>query len=303
MAGTDIRGVDLGMLRAFDALMHERSVSRAAARLFLSQPAVSASLNRLRRAFGDPLFTRAAHGVTPTPRAIALAPQVARVLEELDALLRDEPAFDPAASDRVFRVAGSDHASSRVLPLLGRRLLDAGAGVRVAWEAPGAAPIAERLLGGSLDLAVIARLRPERRLRCHVLYEDRYVYALRRGHPRAGAPLTVETFCEIPQTFLGYGSSVLDDHIDEILARHGRRRRAMFAVTGFAQVLDQLERGDHAAVLGARVAAAHGERLAVLALPFELPPYRALMCWAPAAERDPGVGWLREQVLQAYAAA
>jgi DNA-binding transcriptional LysR family regulator len=88
----DIRSLDVGMLRTFDALMRERSVSRAAARLFLSQPAVSASLNRLREVFDDPLFTRTGHGVTPTPRAHALAPQIGKVLADLARLLEGDPA-------------------------------------------------------------------------------------------------------------------------------------------------------------------------------------------------------------------
>ena len=100
MSQRDIRSLDIGMLRTFDALMRERSVSRAAARLFLSQPAVSASLNRLREAFDDPLFTRNAHGVTPTPRAQALATQVEKVLADIGALLDAGRAFDPAGSDR-----------------------------------------------------------------------------------------------------------------------------------------------------------------------------------------------------------
>ena len=86
----ELRSLDLSLLRTFDALMRERSVSRAAAHLFLSQPAVSASLNRLREVFGDPMFTRTAHGVTPTPRALALAPQIDKLLADLAALLDDE---------------------------------------------------------------------------------------------------------------------------------------------------------------------------------------------------------------------
>src|ERR1700739_3687329 len=98
MAQRDIRSLDVGMLRTFDALMRERSVSRAATRLFLSQPAVSASLNRLRDTLGDPLFTRTAHGVEPTARAHALAGQVERVLADLSAMLEPGEGFDPAAS-------------------------------------------------------------------------------------------------------------------------------------------------------------------------------------------------------------
>lgn len=300
MAGADIRGLDIGMLRAFDALMRERSVSRAAARLFLSQPAVSASLNRLRKVFGDPLFTRTAHGISPTPRAEALAPQVAQVLSSLAALLQDREPFDPSRSDRIFRIAGSDYASSRVLPPLAHRLGGCGSGIRILWEPPAPGSLPERLARGDLDLAVVARLRPPRDMLTHTLYEDHYVYALRAGHPRAKEPMSLDLFCEIPQTFLGYGSSVLDDRIDEILARSGRRRRAPMAVNGFSQILHQMEHADHAAVLGTRVAQAYGERLHLQPLPFEVPSYQSLLCWDARSESDTGVVWLREEILRIY---
>ncbi len=294
----DIRGLDIGMLRTFDALMRERSVSRAAARLFLSQPAVSASLNRLREAFDDPLFTRTAHGVTPTPRAQALAPQVARVLDDIGALLDTGRAFDPGASDRIFRVAGSDFASRNILPALGRTLAGCGSAVRVVWEPPGTWSLPERLNRGDLDVAVIARLRVPRDMEMQVLYEDHYVYAVRRDHPSAGQDVTLDLFCQVPQIFLGYGSSILDDTIDELLARAGRQRLAQMAVTSFAQIIHQLVHSDHAAVLGNRVAQAHAELLHIRPLPFALPPYQSLLCWDARSDADAGVQWLKQEILR-----
>ena len=300
MAPRDIRSLDIGMLRTFDALMGERSVSRAAARLFLSQPAVSASLSRLREAFGDPLFTRTAHGVSPTPRAHALAPQVARVLADIAGLLEADRPFDPASSERIFRIAGSDHASGSVLPALGRKLAACGSGIRIHWEPPGTWSLAERLHKGDLDLAVIARIKMPRDMECLPLYEDHYVYALRAGHPRAAEPVTMAMFCDIPQVFLGYGSSTLDDTIDEIMARAGQRRLAQMAVTSFGQVVHQLQHSDHAAVLGSRVAQVHAGRLHILPLPFELPRYQAFLCWDTQADGDTGVAWLKGEILRVF---
>lgn len=297
----DIRSLDVGMLRTFDALMHERSVSRAAARLFLSQPAVSASLNRLREAFADPLFTRAAHGVTPTARAHALAPQVQRVLLDIAALLDAGQAFEPASSERIFRIAGSDHASRLILPGLGHVLTACGSGIRIVWEPPGTWSLSERLHRGDLDLAVIARLRMPRDMQTQVLYEDHYVYAVRAGHPLAGQPVTLDMFCAVPQIFLGYGSSILDDTIEELLTRAGRQRLAQMAVTSFGQIIHQLTHSDHAAVLGNRVAQAHAHKLHIRPLPFELPPYQSLLCWDPRAEGDAGIQWLKQQIQEIMA--
>jgi DNA-binding transcriptional LysR family regulator len=290
------------MLRTFDALMREKSVSRAAARLFLSQPAVSASLNRLRQVFGDPLFTRTSHGVVPTGRALALAPQVEKVLGDLAALLAGEDGFDPATSNRIFRIAGSDHASRMLLPELTRTLLALGSGIRLVWVPPGTWSLAEHLHQGELDLAVVARIQRPRDFDTEVLYEDRYVYVMRKGHPRANEPATLESFCAIPQIFLGYGTSMLDDRIDEALAARGVRRLAQVAVTSFGQIVHQLQHGDHAAVLGGRVARAFADQLHVQPLPFELPGYQSLVGWAARARDDAGVQWLKAQVLRIAAA-
>ena len=297
MAGRDIRSLDVAMLRTFDALMRERSVSRAAARLFLSQPAVSASLNRLREVFDDPLFRRTGHGVTPTPRSLAMAAQVEKLLGELSALVAGDADFDPATSNRVFRIAGSDFPSQRFLPPLAQRLAAAGSALRIVWQPPGAGSLAERLERGELDLAVVARVQMSEALECATLYEDAYVYALRAGHPQGGRPPTLQSFCETPQVFLGYGTSVLDDLIDATLARQGLRRRVQVAVTSFAQIVHLLEHSDHAAVLGSRVATSFGDRLQVQPLPFELPRYRALVCWPARAAHDAGLRWLRDQLL------
>lgn len=303
MPSRDIRSLDVALLRTFDALMHERSVSRAAGRLFLSQPAVSASLNRLRQVFGDTLFTRTGHGVTPTPRALALAPQVEQVLAALAALLDGDAGFDPARSTRVFRIAGSDHPSRHVLPALAARLSALESPLRVVWEPPGSGALGARMERGELDLAVIARLEMPRDMEWLPLYDDHYVYVRRTGHPRAAEPLSLALFCEIPQIFLGYGTSVLDDLIDHTLARQGLARRLQLAVTSFGQIVHLLLHSDHAAVLAARVAAVHADRLLIQPLPFELPGYRALLGWPSRAAHDPGLRWLRDEVLQVMQAA
>jgi DNA-binding transcriptional LysR family regulator len=303
MSRPDIRGLDVGMLRTFDALMQEQNVSRAAGRLFLSQPAVSASLNRMREVFGDPLFTRTSHGVVPTERARALAPQVRKVLADLAALLEADAPFDPARSQRIFRVAGSDHASRMLLPALSQTLIGLGSGIRVVWVPPGTWPLAEHLQRGELDLAVVARIQRPQDMETQVLYEDRYVYVMRKDHPRAAEAVSMDSFSAIPQVFLGYGTSMLDDLIDETLARQGRQRLAQIAVSSFGQIVHQLRHSDHAAVLGGRVARQFAGELHIQPMPFELPAYQSLLCWDARSTGDAGARWLREQFAQIAAAA
>lgn len=297
MSQSDIRGLDIGMIRTFDALMRERSVSRAAARLFLSQPAVSASLARLRKTFNDPLFIRTGHGVSPTPKAQRLAPKIEKALFEFAALLDEDDDFAPSQSSRIFRVAGSDYPSSWVLPALGRILADCGSAIRIVWEPMGSVNVQEGLSRGELDLALIARIQPPHDLAHVALYEDHYVYALRRDHPRAGEPVSLDSFCDIPQIFLGYGTSTLDDRIDEILAAGGRQRKARMVVSSFSQIIHQLEHSDYAAVLGQRVALTHADKLVTRSLPFDLPTYSSFLCWDKKSVHDPGIEWLKCQIL------
>ena len=285
------------MLRTFDALMRERSVSRAAARLFLSQPAVSGSLQKLRSTFSDELFIRTSHGIKPTAKAMALADPVAKLLSDLAGLLESDTVFDPATSSRVFRLAGSDHASLRVLVPLSHTLSACGSGVRITWET-GTSDLGDRLRKGELDLAVVARFQVPTGMQSEVLYEDGYVYVTRQDHPQVRQALTLDTFCATPQVFLGYGSSALEDTIEELLARQGRLRMARIAVSTFPQIVELLQKTDHAAVIARRVADSHAAHLAIYELPFTLRSHYVLMCWSARSE-DLGLAWLKQQVRQA----
>ncbi len=275
MANPDIRSLDIAMLRTFEALMAERSVSRAAGRLFLSQPAVSASLKRLREVFGDPLFTRSGHGVEPTPRALALAPHVQAVLTECARLFNVGQDFDPAASERIFRVAGSDHMGHLVLPGLCQSLADQGSGVRLLWETVDFASVPQWLQRGDADLGFLPRPSAPASLASELLYTDAFVFVTRRGNPRLQGRPTLADFCALPFVSLGYG---------------------------FAQIVDVLLQTDHVAIAPARAVQRYAEVLAVHALPFELPPYGMYLCWRHRAEDDPGIQWLRGQVVAAIAA-
>jgi DNA-binding transcriptional LysR family regulator len=296
MAVVDIRSLDIGMLRAFDALLTERSVSRAAARLFLSQPAVSSSLKRLREVFGDQLFTRTAHGVEPTPRAHALAPHVHAVLAEVSRLLTAGREFEPALSDRVFRMAGSDNMSRLILPPLCSLLAGLGSGVRLFWESANYAALGERLQRGDADFGLLPRASTPANLSSELLYEDSYVLVARRGLFRA--PISMADFCGAPHVFLGYGRSALDDTIDQILARAGQRRHTQVAVTSFDQMADILVRTDHVSVFPARAAAQYGDVLERFSLPFELPRYGMYLCWSHRLDEDPGIQWLKNEIVK-----
>jgi DNA-binding transcriptional LysR family regulator len=299
MAVVDIRSLDVAMLRTFEALMAERSVSRAATRLFLGQPAVSASLKRLRGVFDDPLFTRTAHGVEPTARALALAPHVQAVLSELTRLLSAGKDFEPARSDRVFRILGSDHISMRVLPRLSRELYEGGSGVRIRWD-PANYGSLELLQRGDADLGLLPALAPPVSLEIERIYDDDYVVVASRGAYLDG--ISFETFCSMPHVFLGYGSSVLEDAIDAAIKRRGGCRYAQVAVGNFFQMAPLVATGEHIAIFPRQVAIRFAEILEQHPLPFELPGYGLYLCHNARGSADPGVQWLKAKVREILSA-
>jgi DNA-binding transcriptional LysR family regulator len=300
MNDRDIRSLDVGMLRAFSALMRERSVSRAAELLCLSQPAVSASLRKLRAVFDDTLFQRVRSGVEPTPRAQRLAPMVERTLGQLNALLQAEAGFDIAQSERVFRVLGSTHASLRLLPGLTRQLSESGSRARLSWEQPSDWPVAERLRRGALDLALFERGVPPPGLECLLLQEDEHVLVASTAL-RGEDPLGMQAFCELPHAVLSLGNPGLEEAIDAAMQRTGATRRPVAMTANYLQLLELVANAGCLAVLPRPVLSAYAHLrhpVRALSAPFALPPYRLWACWSKDANDDPGHAWLRGWIVQ-----
>ncbi|WP_266156337.1 LysR family transcriptional regulator [Dyella silvatica] len=166
----DLRGIDLNLLLSLDALLAERNVTRAAACLHLTQPAVSTQLARLRKIFDDPLLIPAetGRGMVPSARALALVEPLRAALKNLEAVVRYRPSFDPHTDSRRFVIAANDQATA----VLGLRLMErlpqvAGAGVRVAFVMADLERIAGQLERGDIDLLIGSeRMVPPARLAC-----------------------------------------------------------------------------------------------------------------------------------------
>jgi DNA-binding transcriptional LysR family regulator len=149
-----LRQLDLNLLKAFDALMDERNLTRAAERLAVTQPAVSATLNRLRDAIGDPLFVRAQRGVAPTARALALAVPIKRILADIEAALQPD-VFDPATADFTVTISATDYALRAVVMPFVAALRPVSPRVRVAVVQAQAGELLGRMERGEVDLALI----------------------------------------------------------------------------------------------------------------------------------------------------
>jgi DNA-binding transcriptional LysR family regulator len=294
----DIRNVDLNLLVALDALLDERSVSRAAGRLHLSQPATSALLARLRGLFGDPLLLRSARGMLPTPRALELLAPVKQVLHEIDAILQPRAVFDPANAAQTFTLSASDYVEYALLPTLVDYLERTGPGVRLAVKPLDLQTVAKQMESGEVDLCITGLHNAPAGLHRQALYTERMVSVVRRNHPGIGARLTLEKFCSLEHILVSVRGSGFSARIDEALTALGRKRRARLAVPHFLLVPEIVARSDMISALPERLARGHAKKLRILELPLKIEGFTVGQIWHERNQREPAQLWLREVLLQ-----
>ncbi|MEK8028311.1 MAG: hypothetical protein RLY78_2483 [Pseudomonadota bacterium] len=307
----NFRTFDLNLLRVFDAVMAERNLTRAAGQLAMTQPAVSQALRRLREAVGEPLFTRAAHGVRPTQRAHDLWPPVQQALRQLRQTL-DPVDYDPQTAPQSFVLAMADATAALMLPPL---MADLGA--RAAQARLRVLPLATRDPGalldrGEADLAighfpeVVARLSglgAQADLAHRALYPSRYVCVMRRGHPLADGPLDLERYCAADHLLVSF-SGRPQGLIDEALSALGRQRRLVLTVNQFFTAGRVVAATDLLAVLPEAFLPMTGAAEALISRPLPLPiaPMAVHLLWHRRLDHHPAQRWLRERLLAAAAA-
>ena len=296
----NVRDVDLNLLRVFDAVLHEKGVTPAAARLGLTQPAVSNALSRLRKLFGDALFVRTPRGVDATPFARELAEPVRQALALLESALAHGPGFDPATSTRAFRFYMSDLGQIEFLPPLVERVQREAPGVRLEAVALEVDDIADALAAGALDVAIGFLPGLGAPVRRQPLFRDPYLCLMRADHPIT--TLTKKRFLEASHALVIYrgGHRV----IEEALERAGLARKVALRVPHFTVVPMILEKSDLILTLPARVARVFERRgkLKALPPPVPIPPAEVALHWHERFEPDPGNRWLREQLAELFAA-
>jgi DNA-binding transcriptional LysR family regulator len=294
----DIRNIDLNLLVALDALLAERSVSRAAVRLHLSQPAASALLARLRELFGDPLLLRSARGMLPTPRALELLGPVRQVLDEIEAIVQPRAAFDPASASLTFTLSASDYVEYALLPKLVDYLEHKAPGVRLEVRSLDLQLVAMQMESGEVDLCITGLQNAAPGLHLRPLYTERLVSVVRRNHPGVGARLTLDQFCSLEHIQVSVRGSGFSTRIDEALAALGRKRRARLAVPHFLLVPEIVARSDMISALPERLARGYAKQLRILEPPVELQEFTVGEMWHERNERDPAQQWLRDVLVE-----
>ena len=290
----DLRTLDLNLLKTLDALLDERSVTRAAARLALTQPAVSGMLNRLRDYFEDPLFIRAPHGIVPTTRAEAMAAPVKRILADIDELLQPI-AFDPLTATFTFTLAATDYALRAVVVPFIAALKVQAPGIRVRVVPVESDRLVSQLEQGSVDVALITPHTTPDELHSRALYDERYVCMMRADHPDAGQPMTLDRFCALEHVLVSYEGDGFRGVTDGALEKTGRTRHVGLSVSNFLVLPDVLALSDMIAVVPARLAY-DDTRMHVLPPPLPITGFTKSMAWHERTHRDAAHQWLRNLV-------
>jgi DNA-binding transcriptional LysR family regulator len=296
----NLRNIDLNLLVILDAVLAEKSVTRAAKRLGMSASGVSHALDRLRRTFNDPLIERTPHGMVPTQRAQDLGRHVREALKELRHGLAQQLSFDPATSERSFNIRLSDFLTGCLLPRLCARVRAEAPAITLIvghLEADGEGPQE----AGDIQLRVDAAIRG-REYRRERIWRDRFIVAMRHGHPAVQREMTLQVYAELPH--LDVASAIIDTRpLDEVLDAKGLARRVMITIPSMAAVVAILEHTDLCAVLPERWLTLYSEpgRLAVAPLPLQGIDYNVDMIWHRRDDNDSGHRWLRTVIAQEFA--
>ncbi|RZJ56895.1 MAG: LysR family transcriptional regulator [Acidovorax sp.] len=304
MTPLNFRSLDLNLLRVFDEVMAERSLTRAAHKLSITQPAVSNAMRRLRDVVGDELVVRSGQGVEPTARAVALWPPVREALAQLQESF-SPGRFDPATAESTFVLAMADATAAtlvpalveiiereapgiaiRVLPLTTRdprRLLDdEAADMAVGYFPAVLADLTARAQSG--DAVAFESRR---------LYDGEYVCVMRQGHPLATAPLTLDAYCEARHMLVSFSGRPFG-FIDEALASLGRERKVVITVNQFFTAGRVVSGSDLLTVLPRHFVPVTGiaDALVQRTLPLDVPPVHVDALWRRRSAQQTAMTWL-----------
>ena len=283
---TNIRNMDLNLLVVLNILLDERSVSRAAKRLNLSQPAVSGALRRLRSTFRDPLFIRSRQGMTPTPYAMELIGPVKSVLQEIDTILTVTE-FDPETADAVFTIAATDYALMTFLAPLMQVVHRLAPRIKFAIVPTDMRRMPDQFDRQEIDFAItVPEMAPEN-IHSIQLFEDRYICAVDYAHRLVRRPLTLDEFCNLDHILVTPSSDGFEGPTDEVLSRLGRERRVTVSVPNFLSLPSILKNSEFITVAPERVLDPFRDILQVFSPPFEIPGFPVIALWHELTERSP----------------
>lgn len=294
----NLRSLDLNLLLVFDAIYTERSISKAAVKLNLSQPAVSNALARMRDRLQDPLFQREGYGMTPTPRSKTLYKPIRQALDLLERGLRDNNDFDYAGSDREFVIAFEDYGEIVILPRFVDWLASTAPNVRICIRPERSSMLKTQLREGGVDLAMDYFALQEQGFNSKCVVTESLVCLARQGHPEIGDVLSLETYLSLRHVVITPRARTRP-MIDLALTKRGFKRRISLVVPHFLSMPAVVRSSDLICTLPRRLAYLYADlyNLRAYSLPIRTPEFPAYLIWHDSFAKDPGHVWLRTNLI------
>lgn len=287
-----LSSVDMNLLVVLRALLSERHVTRAAARVGLSQSATSHALARLREMYRDPLLVRSGRTLSLTPRAARLLPALERGLGDLEGCLVGEPEFEPSTARRTFSIGTSDYLQALLMGPLLRELAARAPGIDLSVVVfPNLRELVE---SGALDLALTVSGQETRTSSQEPMFDDEFVCMVRRDHPQIRKAPSLEKYLAQRHVVVA-PSGTPGSLVDSVLAERGLERRVALRVTNFLIAPVVVCETDFINTMPVRLARqlARTYPLRLLRPPLELPRFDYRMFWHPRLDHDPAQRWLR----------
>ena len=303
-----LSGLDLNLLIALDALLSERNVTRAAERIYISQPGMSAALRKLRTHFRDPLLEQVGRNFELTARGRALADPVKTILSQISELNDQSTSFDASAVRRVFRISATTYGCEILATVLISRLREIAPLISVQFEEL-SANTADRLLNGSIDFAITisARLLDKMQeydhfLRSEKLFTDEFVVAISKDNAFTAKTITFDELCEMGYVETRFGG-VIVGITEQLWRQQPKQPHTCGWLPNFHLTLNTVGRTDMATILPSLLVSMQSNRYNVRAMPvpFEMPILEERLYWHRRNDSDPGHVWM-ERIIEEVAA-
>jgi DNA-binding transcriptional LysR family regulator len=288
---------DLNLLPVFLALMEERSVTRAAERLGITQPALSNALTRLRAMLLDPLFIRERYGMQPTPKAMELAPVIAAALVSLDEVILGQQAFDPAKATQRLTIAPNSYVEFVLVPAIVARLRERAPGISLRLTPYGTDLSETGVVSGATALALGRFVDPPDNLIVQHLMDDGLSCIVRADHPLIDRKITRKQYEQLKHVNM-LPPGRLRAGLFQVLERQGLQREVAVSVTHFLAIPEVVAVTDYCATLPNLICRrlAHDPRLKILPTPVDLGTFPVEMAWHVRYRHDPAHRWLRSLI-------
>lgn len=298
---------DLNLLRVFDALARERSVTRAGDLIGMSQPAVSSALGRLRDLLKDELFVRRGNEMLPTPRAEAIAERIRDALAQIEHAISGDARFDPASAERVFTLFGADFFSMQLMPHFARRIAAVAPGIVLRLLDSASGDVERLLRDNVIDMALERPLDIPDWVSREMMFHSPFVVIAARGHAairaagvKPGAKLPLKLFCSLSHALRSIDGS-LSGAVDDALRKAGAARHVALALPHFHAIARAVAEGSLIATVPVQLARAVAKDLglATYKLPIAVPVPEISLYWHKRNDGNPAHRWMRGQVLAA----